>query len=146
MGGMPDMGGGMPDMGGDMGGGFGGGMPDTSFMSADAMGPLAKWRIEQQEKLAAKAAASDTALQARIAAAQEALSTFYAERSDTSAKRASANREDEARYIEDRDAAMVADSWESVCKLVDLKDKEDKKGVEKDTSRMRGLLVKLKHV
>ena len=49
----------------------------------------------------------------------------------------------EAQYVQDRDAAMIADSWESVCKLVDLKEKDNK---EKDTSRMRGLLVQLKHV
>ena len=45
--------------------------------------------------------------------------------------------------MQERDAAMIADSWESVCKLVDLKEKEAK---EIDTSRMRGLLVQLKHV
>ena len=50
----------------------------------------------------------------------------------------------EAAYVEERDAAMIADSWESVCKLVDLKGPE--KPIEKDTSRMRGLLVQLKHV
>ena len=47
--------------------------------------------------------------------------------------------------MQERDAAMIADSWESVCKLVDLKGTEKPKE-EKDTSRMRGLLVQLKHV
>ena len=40
---------------------------------------------------------------------------------------------------------MVADSWESVCGLVDLKEKEGA-APTKDTSRMRNLLVQLKHV
>ena len=55
-------------------------------------------------------------------------------------------------YEQERDAAMLADSWESVAKLVDLKadtssssSKKEAAPVEKDTSRMRGLLVQLKH-
>jgi len=150
-GGMPDMGGGMPDMGGgmpDMGGGMpdmGGGMSSmgNDFMASTELTPLAKWRIEQQEKLSAKAAASDAALQTRVAEAQEALATFYAERTEMTQKRATQNRAAEAEYVQERDAAMIADSWESVCKLVDLKEKDKE---EKSTSRMRGLLVQLKHV
>lgn len=136
---MGGMGGGMPPMGGmgDMGG--------NAFMDPTELSPLAKWRIAQQEKLAEKAAASDAALQTRLAEAQEALSTFYAERTDKTTKRAAENRTAEAAYVQERDAAMIADSWESVCKLVDLKGTEKPKE-EKDTSRMRGLLVQLKHV
>jgi len=120
---------------------FGGGLGDE-FTSTE-MGPLAKWRIEQEEKIAAKAAAAATALQARLDEAQEELAAFYAERSDTTAKRASSNRATEAEYVEQRDAAMVADSWSSVASMVDLKEKT---GADvKDTSRMRGLLVQLKH-
>lgn len=52
----------------------------------------------------------------------------------------------EAAYVQERDAAMIADSWESVCKLVDLKATAEKSTIDKDTSRMRGLLVQLKHV
>jgi len=144
-GGMPDMGGGMPDMGGgmpDMGGGMGG--MGSEFMAAGELSPLAKWKIEQQEKLAQKAAASDAALQQRLSEASEALNNFYAERTELTTKRATENRAAEAAYVQERDAAMIADSWESVCKLVDLKGPE--KPVEKDTSRMRGLLVQLKHV
>ena len=55
--------------------------------------------------------------------------------------RATGNREEEQRYIADRDAAILADSWESVCKLVDLKEKADS-----DTARMRNVLIQLKHV
>jgi len=169
-GGMPDMGGGMPDMGGgmpDMGGGMGdmgmmgappdmpsGGMPDMGMMGSampdmtmpgmdGTLGPVAKWRIEQQERVAAKAAASASAEAAKIAEAQTALSEFYAEREEKTQKRAAENRAAEASYVEERDAAMIADSWDSVCKLVDLKEKA---GQEVDTSRMRSLLTQLKHV
>ena len=57
-----------------------------------------------------------------------------------------AGREAEAAYIEERDAAMVADSWESVWKLIDANktDKEETATV-KDTTRMKQVLLKLKH-
>ena len=104
---------------------------------------MAKWRVEQQERVATKAAAAKEVEAAKIAEAQEALSQFYAERQEKTTKRAAENRTAEAQYVQDRDAAMIADSWESVCKLVDLKEKA---GAEVDTSRMRSLLTQLKHV
>ena len=54
--------------------------------------PLAKWRLEQDEKLASKAAASEAALQARLAEAQQALTTFYATQREVREKRAAENR------------------------------------------------------
>jgi len=160
-GGMGDMGGGMGDMGGGMGGmgdmggmggmggdamppmgGMGGGLGDE-FSAPGELGPVAKWRIEQQEKVAAKATAAATAEAAKVAEAQEALAAFYADRQTTTQKRAQENRDAEAQYVQERDAAMIADSWDSVCKLVDLKEKA---GQEVDTSRMRSLLTQLKHI
>ena len=44
--------------------------------------------------------------------------------------------------MQDRDAAMIVDSWDSVCKLVDLKEKANQ---EVDTGRMRSLLIQLKN-
>lgn len=151
-GGMPDMGGGM-DMGGmDMGsapppmdGGMGMGMAPpmgNDFVAASELGPVAKWRIENSEKVAAKAAAAAAAEAAKVAEAQAALQQFYAERSEKTSKRAQTNREAAAAYTQERDAAMIADSWDSVCKLVDLKEKA---GQEVDTSRMRSLLIQLKN-
>merc|ERR1712228_155162 len=135
-----------------VGDGFGapapmGGLGDE-FAAPASLGPLAKWRIEQQEKLAAKAAAAESATAEVLDAAKQSIATFYTERDAATTKRAAANREAEARYVEDRDAAMIADSWESVCKLVDIKadaGKADKAIPEKDTSRMRGILLQLKH-
>ena len=122
----------MPPMGG-MGGGFGAPME---------MGAVAKWRVERDEKVAAKAAASREAEAAKLAEAKAALDNFYAERTSKIAKRAAENRTAEAAYAAERDSAMIANSWESVCKLVDLKEKA---GAIKDTSRMRSLLTQLKH-
>jgi len=136
---MDGMGGGdMPPMGGmDMGGGMG-----SEFAAPMEMGAVANWRVEQQAKMAAKAQAAQEAASTKIAEAQDALQQFYAERVDKVAKRAAENRAAEASYVEERDAAMIADSWDSVCKLVDLKEKA---GAEVDTSRMRSLLTQLKH-
>jgi len=148
-GGMGDMSGGM-DMGGGMSGGMdmggmGGGMSamsGTDFGAPMEVGAVAKWRMERDEKVAAKAAASREAEAAKIAEAKAALETFYAERAEKVSKRAAENRAAEAAYVEERDAAMIADSWDSVCKLVDLKEKA---GAEVDMSRMRSLLTQLKH-
>mmetsp|Transcript_17543 Transcript_17543/g.37095 ORF Transcript_17543/g.37095 Transcript_17543/m.37095 type:complete len:149 (-) Transcript_17543:144-590(-) len=147
MGGDMGMGGGM---GGGMGMGMGMGMGEPSpamgmgneFAAPESLGPVAKWRIETQEKLEAKAAAAEAALAERYQEAQADLEKFYAERTEKVTKRAAENRAAEQRYVEERDAAMMADSWESVCKLVDVKEKEDS---AKDTSRMRQVLLKLKH-
>merc|ERR1719502_963311 len=97
--------GGMGDMGGmAMGGGMGG--MDSSMFSAPPggeMGPVAKWRIEQQEKVSAKATAAAAAEAEKVAEAQKALQQFYAERSEKTTKRAAENRAAEAQYVADRD-------------------------------------------
>merc|ERR1719198_2705701 len=98
---------------------MGSAMPEMPMPGMDGtLGPVAKWRIEQQERVAAKAAAAASAEAAKISEAQAALQEFYAEREEKTQKRAA-----EASYVEERDAAMIADSWDSVCKLVDLKEK-----------------------
>merc|ERR1712087_172261 len=115
------------------------------FAAPTSLGPLAKWRIEQQEKLSAKAAVAEEKLAERLSEAQAAIAQFYAERTDMATKRATSNREAEAAYIEGRDAAMVADSWGSVWKLIDVKTDKEETASAKDTSRMKQVLLKLKH-
>ena len=68
----------------------------------------------------AKAQKAAAALAVTVEEAQAAITKFYAELQETTANRAASNREDEKRYVEDRDAAVEADSWQTVCKLVDL--------------------------
>jgi len=106
------------------------------------MGPLAQWRLEREEKLAAKAAEAEAALKSKIEEAQGQIATFYADLKEKSEKRAQTNLEAESTYIAERDASIQADSWQTVCGMVDLKEKA---GQEKDTGRMRQLLVQLKH-
>ena len=56
--------------------------------------------------------------------------------------RRSAHRAAQAQYVTERDAAIQADSWDSVCGMVNLKEVA---GQTVDTSRMRSMLVQLKH-
>merc|ERR1719331_2817015 len=119
-------------------------MPSNDFMAPPGgeMGPVTKWRLENAEKGSQKAQAAQAAEAAKIAEAQAALQQFYAERSAKVSARATQNRAEEEQYVSDRDAAMIADSWDSVCKLVDLQEKANQ---EVDTSRMRSLLIQLKN-
>merc|ERR1719491_1880389 len=142
MGGM-DMGGGdMGGMGGGdmggMGGGMGGGISADDF----TMGPLAEWRKEREEKLAVKAAEADAKHKAKVEEAQGQIAAFYAELKEKSGKRAAENLTAQGQYITERDAAIQADSWDSVCGMVNLKEQA---GQTCDTSRLRSILVQLKH-
>jgi len=170
-GGMGDMGGDMGGMGGGMGGGEpavmsdpeplpdfdapapieGLGAPEPiqaapieAGISADdfTMGPLAEWRKEREEKLAVKAAEADAKHKAKVEEAQGQITAFYAELKDKSGKRAAENLTAQGQYIAERDAAIQADSWDSVCGMVNLKEQA---GQTCDTSRLRSILVQLKH-
>ena len=55
------------------------------------MGPLAQWRLEREEKLAAKAAEAEAALKSKIEEAQGQIATFYADLKEKSEKRAQTN-------------------------------------------------------
>ena len=59
-----------------------------------------------QEKLDARAAEAAVALQARVDEAQGQISQFYADLQEKTQNRATGNKADEARYVEDRDAAV----------------------------------------
>ena len=106
------------------------------------MGPLAEWRKELEERLAVKAAEAAEKHKAKCAEAQTQIAEFYAELKEKSAKRAAENLAAQGEYIAERDAAIQADSWNSVCGMVNLKEQA---GQTCDTSRMRSILVQLKH-
>ena len=74
--------------------------------------------------------------------AQGQITAFYAELKDKSGKRAAENLTAQGQYIAERDAAIQADSWDSVCGMVNLKEQA---GQTVDTSRLRSILVQLKH-
>jgi len=73
----------------EMGMGGMGGMGAEMFNTD--MGPLAQWRTEREEKLAAKAAEAEAALKSKIEEAQGQIATFYADLKEKSEKRAQTN-------------------------------------------------------
>ena len=111
--------------------------------------------------------------QARIAEASEATAAFYAERRAATARRAAANREAEAAWVEARDVAALGGagagagagaggddgggggsgggsggggpSWSAVCDLVDLRETAGPAAPDRGTARMRSVLTRLKH-
>merc|ERR1719263_1303309 len=134
-------------MGGGMDGGMlGGGMasePPPDF-SMPTIGPLAEYRMAQENKLAERAAATSAALAEKQAEARVAIEQFYAERTAKSEAKAKTNQEEAAMFVADRDATMLSESWESVCKMIDLTAKENEKEDPKSVARMRSLLFQLK--
>jgi len=118
--------------------------PIEAGISAEdfTMGPLAEWRKEREERLAVKAAEADAKHKAKVEEAQGQIAAFYAELKEKSGKRAAENLTAQGQYVAERDAAIQADSWDSVCGMVNLKEQA---GQTCDTSRMRSILVQLKH-
>ena len=93
-----------------------------------------------KEEREAKAAEEESAVAAKKAQAQKDLEQFYAERDAKVKARVAVNREEEKQYVAERDATVQEDSWESVAKMVNLKEVAGA-----DTTRMRNVLIGLKH-
>jgi hypothetical protein len=98
-----------------MGGGLGAEFAAAPEPDCEA---VVQWRAATDARLAAKAAEEESAVAAKKAQAQKDLEQFYAE----------------------RDATVQEDSWESVAKMVNLKEVAGA-----DTTRMRNVLIGLKH-
>jgi len=107
---------------------------------------LAKWRLEHDEFLARKASASEEKHSEIKARARQEVEEFYQKRAQQKEKNEKATREAEEKYLADRDALLSADTnygdWERVNRFIDFK--QGHVG-EKDTSRMRKILIELKH-
>eukprot|EP00026_Physarum_polycephalum_P017584 Phypoly_transcript_18852.p1 GENE.Phypoly_transcript_18852~~Phypoly_transcript_18852.p1 ORF type:complete len:208 (+),score=46.22 Phypoly_transcript_18852:51-626(+) len=111
----------------------------SSFSQPSA---LREYQIKHEEYLKEKATKSHEKHQAILDKAKSDIDNFYKERALKRDKAESANRSAEQQFITDRDANLAAgDSWESVGKLTDLQAKP----LGKDTSRMKQVLVQLKH-
>ena len=65
---------------------------DCVETKAPELSPLEAWRLEQQDRLALKAAESEAALAERRAEAEQALESFYDARRDEAHARAARNR------------------------------------------------------
>ncbi len=100
------------------------------------------WQRKHQEELSKVSSESFAKQQEIRAKAEGDLKKFYEKRSANIQKGSNANREKEKAFLADRDANLDhGDSWERVAKFCDFQ----KQIGERDTSRMKQLLLALKH-
>ena len=89
-----------------------------------------------------KAQKESEALQAQRDAAGDAWEKMYRERQEMIANTKASNREAEEQFVSDRDKALTSgETWERVAFFCDFQ----LSGEGRDTSRMRELLIQLKH-
>lgn len=104
--------------------------------------PLRQYQIKHDSLLREKAARSEEKHKQITAKAQADITNFYKEKALARESTEANNRVSEQQFIADLESTLAnAQSWESVGNLVDLQAKP----VGKDTTRMRQILVQLKH-
>jgi len=101
-----------------------------------------KYQIAHDELLQQKGAQSEEKRRQTVAKAQADIANFYKERALNREKTDANNRTAEQAFQTNLEATLAnGQSWESVGNLVDLQAKP----IGKDTTRMRQVLVQLKH-
>eukprot|EP01112_Ceratiomyxa_fruticulosa_P009701 TRINITY_DN2541_c0_g1_i2.p1 TRINITY_DN2541_c0_g1~~TRINITY_DN2541_c0_g1_i2.p1 ORF type:complete len:216 (+),score=67.71 TRINITY_DN2541_c0_g1_i2:233-880(+) len=114
----------------------------TSFSAAPTFTFLTQWNIKHEEELGEKARKSEEKHRQVLDEANQSLERFYNERAVKREKTQAVNREEEKQFVTVRDNTLAATtSWDAVSQLVDF----NSKPLGKDTSRMKKILVELKH-
>jgi len=125
--------------------GIGGGdVEDDQAIVPTGPSPMAKWNEEWQETLKQRKD-EENARKAELAeAARVALEQFAAEREQRREAKMAKNREDEQAKLEAIEADLENDnSWQKVCKMVELS--HDSTAKAQDVKRMRDILILLKN-
>jgi len=108
--------------------------------------PLSRYRSEHDKKLDEKARQSEIKRDKIIEDANNNITKFYNERSDTKDKSLKTNRNNEKKFISDRDSVLSgtnsSNEWARVATLIDFKTAVS--AGSKDNSRMRKILIDLK--
>eukprot|EP01098_Paradermamoeba_levis_P007917 TRINITY_DN329_c0_g1_i1.p1 TRINITY_DN329_c0_g1~~TRINITY_DN329_c0_g1_i1.p1 ORF type:complete len:185 (-),score=78.55 TRINITY_DN329_c0_g1_i1:100-594(-) len=108
--------------------------------------PLRKYEIEQAKLLEEKRAATEKKRQELLEAAKQSVTTFYEERTDAKKKAETQNIQSQKAFEAERDEILAggnsSNQWDHIVSLVDL---QAGKTEGKDVSRMRQVLLKLKH-
>jgi len=115
-----------------------------AFLQQDdsVMSPLRQYQVKHEALLQEKAARAEEKRQQTLAKAQADITNFYKEKALARETREANNRVSEQHFVSDLETTLAnAQSWESVGNLVDLQAKP----IGKDTTRMRQILVQLKH-
>jgi hypothetical protein len=136
---------------------LGGGAPEEDIPAGDDLlppapeeeptgepSPMAKWNAEWQETLKVRKDEENARKAEMIEEARVALEQFQAEREQAREKAMAKNREDEQAKLEGIEADLENDnSWQRVCKLVDLQHDSTEKS--QDVKRMRDVMILLKN-
>ena len=105
------------------------------------------WREKQKEDIAKRDAASAERKEDIIRKAEKAIDDFYATYNQKKEKQISANKENEAAFIQARDDALGrGTTWERIAEMVELQDSRSKTAAKgtRDLSRMKEILLSLK--
>jgi hypothetical protein len=114
----------------------------TSF-AEPTVNALDAWDVEHSRALDDKAAKENKDREAAIEAARAELDAFYADRSSSIGAKQDSNRDAEARFIADRDAALTSgEPWDRAAFFCDFQQRAE---AARDTGRMRELMIGLKH-
>lgn len=106
--------------------------------------PMQKWNAEWQETLLVRKEEENSRRAELVEAARTALEQFQAERDVRRESKMAKNREDEQAKLEAIEADLENDnSWQKVCKMVELSHDSTKQA--QDVKRMRDLLILLKN-
>jgi Clathrin light chain len=145
----------VPSEGGDTGGYSLGGEPvlveqeaddETALATTTTSEPSAmtKWNTEWQELLLVRKDEENARRAELVEAARLALEQFAAEREHKREAKMAKNREDEQAKLEAIEADLENDnSWQKVCKMVELSHDSTKQA--QDVKRMRDILILLKN-
>lgn len=121
--------------------------PSAFAPPSDAFGenPLAAYRRRHEDYLDEKDQKSEQARRELLAKAAGAIEDFNRTQAGKREKHQAKNRAEEAKFVAERDALLegsnYTNDWERVAALIDIK----APAIGRDTSRMRKLLIELKH-
>lgn len=126
-------------------GGIGGGnVEDDQAIVPTGPSPMAKWNEEWQELLKQRKDEENARKAELVETARVALEQFAAEREQRREAKMAKNREDEQAKLEAIEADLENDnSWQKVCKMVELS--HDSTAKAQDVKRMRDILILLKN-
>ncbi|OHT14195.1 clathrin light chain A-like protein [Tritrichomonas foetus] len=108
---------------------------------AETSSALIRWQQEKDGQLRELDANESTQNQEMQSKAKESLDRYYKNLAESQENRAKLNRETDEQSIADRDSTTTQ-SWEKVVKFIDF-NRSDLH--ERDVSRMKSLLLQLKH-
>jgi Clathrin light chain len=117
---------------------------ETALATTHEPSAMQKWNAEWQELLLVRKEEENTRRAELVEASRLAMEQFAAEREQKRESKMAKNREDEQAKLEAIEADLENDnSWQKVCKMVELSHDSTKQA--QDVKRMRDILILLKN-